>query len=178
MFRRQLCQTEVQQLGLPALGHENVCWLDVAVNNAFGVRGIERVGNFNGKIQQGFGVDRPPGDAVFQRLPLKEFHDDESLSIFLVNLMDGADVGMVQRRCGAGFTLKAVQGLAIFGKFVRKKLERDGTAEFDILSPVNYTHAAAAQFLDDAVMRYGLADQLRERAPLRDHIRGEWAASQ
>src|SRR5882672_4290390 len=128
------------------------------MNDAFGMRGIETVGNFNGQIEQRFGVDGTAVDAVLQGLAFKELHDDESLAVFLVDLVDGADVGMVQRRGGAGFALKAVQGLTVFGEFIGEKLKGDETAELDVLGPVYDTHASAAQFLDNAVMRDSLAD--------------------
>ena len=129
------------------------------MNDSLGMRGIEGIGNLNRQIEQRFRIHRAAVDAVFQRLPFQELHDDEGLAVFLVNLVDGADVGMVQRRRGARFPLKAIQGLAILGKFFGQKLKRDEAAKFEILGPVNDTHAAAAQLLDDAVMRDGLADQ-------------------
>ncbi len=51
-----------------------------------------------------------------------------------------------------------------WGEFVGKKLERDEAAELDILSPVDDTHAAAAESLDDPVVRDGLAN----------HLVGQW----
>src|ERR1700733_14536526 len=49
-----LCQPEVENLGMPTLGDENVGWLDVAVNDAFGMRGIEGVGNFDSERENQF----------------------------------------------------------------------------------------------------------------------------
>ena len=40
--------------------------------------------------------------------------------------------------------------------------ERQIGAEFSVLGLVDHTHPAAAQLLDDAVVRDGLADHLRE----------------
>ena len=47
--RRDLRQTKIQNLGVPALGHEDVRGLDVAVDDAFGVGGVECVGNLDGQ---------------------------------------------------------------------------------------------------------------------------------
>ena len=66
---RDLRQTEIQNLGVAALGDEDVGGLDVAVNDAFGVGGIERVGNLDGQRQNHVQFQRTPGDAMLQRLP-------------------------------------------------------------------------------------------------------------
>ena len=56
---RQLGQTKVQdlRLGHPASrDHENVRWLDVPMDDALGVRGVESVGNLDGEIEQCLGL--------------------------------------------------------------------------------------------------------------------------
>src|SRR6516162_2978348 len=62
-------------------------------------------------------------------------------------------MGMVQSGGGAGFTLKALQSLAVLGKMFRQKLQGDEAAELGVLGLINHTHAAATQLLEDAVMR-------------------------
>jgi hypothetical protein len=47
--------------------------------------------------------------------------------------------------------------------FVRQELERDETVQSRVLSFVDHAHAAAAQFLDDPVVRDGLADYAYRR---------------
>ena len=42
-----LRQPEIQNLGVAALGDKNIGGFDVAVDDAFGVRGVECVGNLN-----------------------------------------------------------------------------------------------------------------------------------
>ena len=49
--RSDLRQPEVENLGVPALGDKDVRGLDVAVDDAFGVGGVERVGNFDGQSE-------------------------------------------------------------------------------------------------------------------------------
>ena len=80
--------------------------------------------------------------------------------MLIVNLVDGADVWMVQRGGSLGFALEAAECLRVFGNVVGQKLKGDEAAEVYVLSFINHTHAAAAEFLDDAVVRDGLADHV------------------
>jgi hypothetical protein len=66
---------------------------------------------------------------------------------------------MIQGRRGPSFAAKALQRRRIMRNAIGKKLEGYKPAEADILGFVNYAHAAAPEFLDDAVVRDGLADQ-------------------
>lgn len=52
-----------------------------------------------------------------------EPHDDERLSLLLTDLMDHANVGMVERGCHLRFPLKPRQRLRIFGSVVRQELQ-------------------------------------------------------
>ena len=66
-------------------------------------------------------------------------------------------VGMVQRGRGLGLPLKARERRGIFRQFCRQKFQRDEAMQPGVLSFVDDAHAAAAQFLEDAVMRNVLA---------------------
>ena len=43
----------------------------------------------------------------------------------LTNLVDSADIGMIQCRCGAGFAQKALTGLPVVGDVIGQELEGD-----------------------------------------------------
>ena len=45
-------QTEIENFSVAQLGHKKICWLDVAMNDSFGVRSIERVSNFGPERKQ------------------------------------------------------------------------------------------------------------------------------
>jgi hypothetical protein len=105
-----------------AVGHEDVGRLDIAVDDSFGVCGIERVGDLDGEGQQSLHVERAPGDAVLQRRPLEILHGDEGQGVFLADVVNGADVGMIERRGGLGLALEAAQRLRVASDFVRQKL--------------------------------------------------------
>ena len=65
------------------------------------------------------------GDQVLQRRAFQKLHRDERLAVLLADVVNGADVGMVQGRGGLRLTLEAVQGLRILGHFVGQELQRD-----------------------------------------------------
>ena len=69
---------------------------------------------------------------------------------------------MIQCRGRFGFPLEAAEGLWVFGYVVGQEFERNKPAELHILSFVNHTHPATAEFLDDAIVRDALADHWRE----------------
>ena len=99
---------------------------------------------------------------MLQRHAIEKLHGDEGLPVLLADFVDGADVGMVQGGCGLGFALKTGEGLRILGNFFGQELQRDKAAQLYVLGLVDDTHAAAAEFLDDAVVRDGLADHCAE----------------
>src|SRR4051812_30724146 len=69
-----LRQPEIKNLGVPASGDEQVRWLDVSVNDALAVRGVQTLSNLDcqGKCRvnlQGLSVD-----VMLQRLAIQELH--------------------------------------------------------------------------------------------------------
>ncbi len=156
--RSNFRQPKIQNLGIPALGDENVRRLDVAVHDAFGMRRIQSVRDLDGEGQNQLRLHRMHADAVLQRHAVEILHGDERLAVLVVNFVDGADVRMVQRRGGLGFALKTGENLRVFGDIVRQEFEGDKPSELHILSLVDNTHPAAAEFFDDAIVRDGLAD--------------------
>ena len=153
-----LGESKVQNLHLPAFGDENVCGLDVAVNNALCMSSIERVSNLDGDVEHRLGVQRSAGDAVFQRFTVQKLHNDERLPLVLSDFVNGADVGMAESRGRARLTPKALQRCWIPHHIRRQEFERNEATEFCVLGLIDYAHPAAAQLLDDTVMRNGLAD--------------------
>ena len=143
------------------------------MNDAFSVGRIERIGDGDRNIEQGFGIERPAGDdAVLKGLTVEKFHHDEGQAFILPDLVDSADVGVVKRRCGPRFAAETFQRLRIAGDILRQKLERDEAAELGVFGLVDHTHPAAAQLLGNAVMRDGLADHGEQcpKAPMRADV--------
>jgi hypothetical protein len=80
---------------MSARGHENVCRLDVAVHDSFGMRRIQRVRDFNSQLHHLFQRQRLARDALFQRLAFQKFHGNELLAVLLADVVNRADVRMI-----------------------------------------------------------------------------------
>jgi len=151
-------EPEVENLRLTSIRHEDVCGLDVPVDDSFRVGGIQSIGNLDAQIEHRLDLHRLATDSVPQCLPLQQFHGDEASSIGLVDLVDRADVRVVQRGRSLGFPLEAAEGLRVVGNFVGKELQGHVATELQVFRLVYDTHAPAADHAKYAVMRNRLTD--------------------
>ena len=71
-WSRQLCQPKVQYFDVAAPGYEQIRGLDVAMNDAFGMGGIQCVRNINGDGDYAFQIQRMGGDQIFQRRAIQD----------------------------------------------------------------------------------------------------------
>ncbi len=159
-------QAKIQHLGMTTIGDKNIPGLDVAMNDALGVCRVQRVGDFDGERQQRVQFHRTPGDQVLQGHALQIFHGDERLAVFLANVVNGADVGMVQRGRGLRLPLETAERLGVLSDVVREEFKRNKTVQPGVFGFVNHTHPAAAQLRDNLVVRDGLPDHELEQAML------------
>jgi hypothetical protein len=114
------------------------------MDDAFRVRGVQRIGNFNARRNHRLHIHRPAQDGVLQRHTIEELHHDKRASVLLANIVNCANVGMVQRRRRLRFTPKTAQGLRIFGDFVGQELQRHEAIQSRVLGLINDTHPSAA----------------------------------
>src|SRR2546422_3527324 len=94
--RRKLRQPKVQNLGVSALGYEDVCRLDVTVNNTLCVRCVQGVGNLDTDREQCLQFHRTIADHVLQRHTVEELHCNKWVPLVLTDIVNCADVRMIQ----------------------------------------------------------------------------------
>ena len=58
--------------------------------------------------------------------------------------MQGADVGMIQRRNGARFALKALLQIGVGSKMRRQNLDGNGAVQSGVLGAIDPSHASSA----------------------------------
>src|ERR1700680_465992 len=140
----ELCQAEVQNLGVPALGDENVRRLNIAVNDAVRVGGVERVGNLDPQIKQLWQGQWALGDALPESRTIEILHRDETPVLRLTDFVDHAEVGMIQAGSRTRFPSKSLQHHWVLGHQLGQEFKSHEPAQLDVLSLVNHTHAATA----------------------------------
>ena len=146
---------------MPAIRNEDVRRLDVAVNDAGRVRRVQAIGDLDRQGKQSLCFNRLTRDHMLQRHALQEFHGDERSATLLADVVNRADVRMIQRRCGLGFTPEAFQRLRVVSNIFGQEFKRYKTVEARVLGLVNHTHPAASQSLEDAIVGDVLANQRR-----------------
>ena len=97
-------------------------------------------------------VEWPTSDALLERLPLVVGHDEIELPVVcLVDLVDGANVGVVQSGRGLGLLEEALLGGLVAGQVGWQQLDRHTPIQPGIVGRVDDAHPAAAQLRDDLV---------------------------
>ena len=150
--RLELGKTEVQELGCASFRHEDVGRLDVAMDDAGPVGGVERVGDVGGDGEQVGDWQRTGAQPILQRLAFEPLHGDERRSGVLADLVDGADMRMVERRSRPRFAPKSFDRGRVGRHRRGQKLERDLASEPQILGQIDDTHPATAEQRLDSVV--------------------------
>ena len=154
-----LGQAEVEHLDLSARRDEDVAGLEIAVDDALGMRRLERVGHADGQVQHDGHREWPPPNRGPQRLAFDQLHRDEMLAVVLADVVDGADVGVIQRRGRARFAPQPFRSLRVRDEVWRQELEGDGATESGVSGAIDHAHAAGAQRRLDAIVPDRLADR-------------------
>src|SRR5438445_9251391 len=97
---------------------------------------------------------------MLQCYAVQKLHGYKSMPILLANVVDRAYIRVIQCGRGLGFALKTGECLRVTGNFLWQELEGDEAMQPRVFGLIDDAHAPAAEFLDDAVVRNGLADEL------------------
>ena len=88
--------------------------------------------------------ERTFDQARTQRLAFQILHHQVADSVLLADVIELADVGVIERRNGARLALETFFGVALVGKMLRQNLDGDGSLQAGVAGAVDLTHAAGA----------------------------------
>jgi len=114
------------------------------MDDASDVGRVEGVGDLDGEVKQRVERLWPARDPVLECGSGQVFQDNERLALRLADVVDRADVGMVESGRGASLALKPLERLRISCKRLREELEGDSASQPHVLGLVDHTHAATA----------------------------------
>ena len=80
-----------------------------------------------------------------QRFALDVLHDEVVDTVLLADVIECANVRMVQARDRAGFTLEALTELDVIGEVLGKHLDRHDAIESGVFCLVDLTHTARSE---------------------------------
>src|SRR6185295_10631072 len=157
---QQLCQSEIQYLHLTGRRDHHVTRLDVSMNYVPGMRRCQRVGDLNGDQQralqlQWMSVHQLPYVASFNIL-----HRDEVVSFSLIEIEDGADVGMIEGRGQACFAFKAMKICFSCSQLGRQHFYYYRAPQFSVGSFVNSSLPTHAELFENLVIAERLSNHV------------------
>jgi hypothetical protein len=120
---------------------------------------LERFGDLTRDCERFGDRDWSRRDALGERVAVDEFQNQSRRTAQIVQVVDGADVWMVQRCEESGFAIETAAALGIAAEDGWEDLDGDVTTELRILRTIHVAHAAGAKERDDAMGAKLSADQ-------------------
>ncbi len=151
-----LHDAEVRDVRLIVLVEQDVGRFEIAVDDAFGVGGVEAGGEARddaGGLGHG---QRPLHDPIGERAAGHVAHHKEGLSVFLAVVVHRDDGGVLERGDGLGLALEAGAERAVVQELARQHFDRYVALEARIVPAQDRRHAAFGDLRFDFVAPDGL----------------------
>ena len=121
------------------------------MDDAVAMRGVEGGGDLDGALDRLVGRQRALRNSIRERLALEARHDEEVGALVLADVVERADVGVIEGADRLGLALEALAPIGVRRRFVREDLDGDGAIEPAVLRAIDLAHAAGAEGRDDFV---------------------------
>jgi hypothetical protein len=121
------------------------------MDDADAMRGAQGVANLDRDGQRLVEPQRPALEAIVQRFAVEQFHDQVVDGLVAADVMDGADMRVVERRNRPRFLLEALPRLGVGRARAGDDLDGDRAIEPRVPRFVDLAHAARAERGEDLV---------------------------
>ena len=158
-------QAEVKNLDLPAAHHADILRFEIAMDDVPGVGGREAMGNLYAEVDGLPDRQRAVDQHLSQRTSVEEFHDGVHRLTIPLEVVNGQDVGMRNRRDRPDLALEAGGRILVGGHVRQQHLDGDLAIEPGIAGAVHDAHAARANHLEDFVGSEQFANPGQAAAP-------------
>ena len=122
------------------------------MDDARAVRRVQRVGDLHAQVDDGRYLQRSRRHRLVQGAAAQQLHHEIGTAVGfrrLTDVVDRADVRMVERGCRARLPLEAQQVFFRCGQRRGQQLQRDVAAKLQVVRLIDLAHAARAERGDD-----------------------------
>ena len=144
LFGGEFRQTEIENLDATIAADEQIVGLEVAVHDPFVVGSREALGDLYGVVDD---LARRQESAVehgAEAFALEKLGDEEWGTFVVSDVVDGQNVGMVQRGYRLRFLLEAAEAIGVAGEGFGQNLQSDVAVEARVAGAVDLPHSACA----------------------------------
>jgi hypothetical protein len=135
---------EVGVSAFSVAGHHDVLGLEIAMDDAGGVRLGQALSDLVRQLDGAADRNRALPQDLPDRVPIDPFHRDVRRVTFTADVVNGQDVRVVQRGCRARFLLEARDAIRR-GHVGRQDLDRHRAVQPRVLGTIDLAHAARAE---------------------------------
>ncbi len=121
------------------------------MGHAVAVRFVERAGNLSPILKHLRRRQRTFFQSLGQRLSLQVFHDNEINSVVGADIVQRADIGMIQAGNNFGLALEALPPGRVVSKMRGKNLDSHSPVQARVSRPIDFPHSTGAQRSDDLI---------------------------
>jgi hypothetical protein len=89
------------------------------------VSGVKGISGLYADAHEPLDIDWLRTDEVFESDAVEEFHGDEGAAVLLTDVVNRANVGMIQSGCGLRLALETGECLRVSGDLLRQELQRN-----------------------------------------------------
>ena len=138
--------------GAPATDEHDVARLQIAVNDSGAVCPVDRGADLNGDVERLVHLQlRRTAQPVSECFPFEKLEDQIIELAVAADVVDGADVRIVQRGNDARLLLEALARFGIGGECAGQNLDGHRAIEPGVAGAIDLAHAARADRRDDLV---------------------------
>jgi hypothetical protein len=138
-------EAEIEHLHDAVWRDLDVRGLQIAVDDAFLVSGLEGIGDLPSNCERIRNGDRTIEHTIRQCLAFDELEDQGTNPLALFKAMDSADVRVIECREHPRFAFEASEPLRIGREPARQHLDGDVAAEPSVARPIDLAHSAFAE---------------------------------
>jgi hypothetical protein len=112
---------------------------------------VERAGNLRSVLKYLRHGQRPFFQTLRQRFAIQVFHNNEVNAVLLADIVESANVGMIQAGYNFGFPVETLAARGIVREVRRQNLDGDGAIKPRIARAIDFSHAPRAERRKDII---------------------------